>query len=922
MAEFRNVLYAPRQQDSSKLNRRSLPFILSGILLALCWVLNSKDEHVEDLVTGNDALVRLQQKFAQSNNGAAMFSMLDSWRRRPSGVSYFAKLREARESSEMQHKLESSQLPSTSGVAEALPSSPGQQLLASSFQRLNGGDSSFREMQEKYLAQNDGQTQPLHDPSTAPLSQTYVSDQYRSSSEPAAYTSNSIQIPSASRFGAVFQRNEEPAVQPRNRMQYPVQSFVPYPENIQPEVSENSGSPQLQYSDVKEPQQALPQQMMYQPAPENSFSHVPFSASQLANSPLSVPQFTPYNPRYSAVFDARKPSPPIAESSGTVPRYAAIFPPVRETTPVAVSPRPGGPQRLSALQAEDFTDGVGGSALPGYDGSQTEEAEGTGSAADDGYVESDGGAAVERDAYGDPVPLSYPDLIPTGPAGVLTREDRLRALQADAERVRLAQDHLQREWTDLMRRPPPVTASTRPDIIDPDDYATTSADFDKKRKEMLAFKAALMAFKSDPEFNPMIVMLAHTLVRYGVPPPESDDIHVWQQWYREADDKFKILEQQVERMASGHWQDAETSWERHHLRRPGAYKKATRAEVRLPDDSFADGKNIAITGGGELEANRTISWSVGGNGTLGEEALEEQVEDLARRLHEVEAQLQAERAAGGVAVATKQVKIGRAGGSLLAAKNQRQTTGAGAEAVPPKSTATAAAPPGTVTLPPPPKAVVKWLADAFLSAEQANHVQAVDSDARKPPTAVALVSKPPAPAHARVQSAETPRAVACSAGECRPVHRGPPVAVRAAVAPPAVHTRKPSSETPLMQTGPVPGRVDMLKKGADMLKLENKALPTKKPAAAGSKAAQAAELKRLAEKVIKAGTMPPAASPPPPPPPHAASTASAASVSAGKQGGSGGAKYTKAFVGGRTMYLPAYDHTKTTDDGWGWLWGR
>jgi hypothetical protein len=29
---------------------------------------------------------------------------------------------------------------------------------------------------------------------------------------------------------------------------------------------------------------------------------------------------------------------------------------------------------------------------------------------------------------------------------------------------------------------------------------------------------------------------------------------------------------------------------------------------------------------------------------------------------------------------------------------------------------------------------------------------------------------------------------------------------------------------------------------------------------------------------------------------------------------------TKRFIGGRTMYLPKYDKSKTSGDGWGWLW--
>jgi hypothetical protein len=551
-----------------------------------------------------------------------------------------------------------------------------------------------------------------------------------------------------------------------------------------------------------------------------------------------------------------------------------------------------------------------------------------------GYEEGDGGAAVvERDAYGDPVPLAYPDQIPTGPAGILTPADRIRAARAAVARVRRTQSHLQDEWADLMRRPPPVTASTRPDIIDPDDYATTSADFDRKRKEMLAFKAALMAYKSDPEFNPMIVMLAHTLVRYGVPPPESDDIHVWQQWYREADDKFKLLQVQVEKMASGRWRNEETSWERHHLHNPDAYKTATRAEVRQPDDSFAGRQDVATAARPTPEA-AAVATAVGGNrsavegagnGTAtGEEALEEQVADLSRRLKDVEQRLSAQQAGAPAPAAAKQT--GRPSASILAAGRP--------------SAAQAPAPAEGVALPPPPKAVVKWLADAFLNAERANGLAPAGSSSSAAAAPAPERAGRPAATRSSLAASASPagegagggqlRAVACEAGECHPTQRGPPVAVRAAVAPPAVHVL-PAAETPLMQTGPVPGRVDMLKKGADMLKLEDKALPTAKHGAApaGGKAAQDAELRRLAAKVIRAGTMPSPssslhASAAAAAQPAVAAAAPAAAAPAAAAGGGqrpGGSKYKKVFVGGRTMYVPSYDHTKTSGDGWGWLWG-
>lgn len=86
---------------------------------------------------------------------------------------------------------------------------------------------------------------------------------------------------------------------------------------------------------------------------------------------------------------------------------------------------------------------------------------------------------------------------------------------------------LRAKWRRLMEQPPPVTSDTRPDIVDqktggyPD-----SKIFAKKTKEMRAFGAAVRGYESDPELNPLIVMLAHQLTRYGVPPPETEDAEV------------------------------------------------------------------------------------------------------------------------------------------------------------------------------------------------------------------------------------------------------------------------------------------------------------------------------------------------------------------------------------------------------------
>lgn len=68
-------------------------------------------------------------------------------------------------------------------------------------------------------------------------------------------------------------------------------------------------------------------------------------------------------------------------------------------------------------------------------------------------------------------------------------------------------------------------------------------DYDQflsKKREMELFGAAMDGFESDPEFNPLTVMLAHSLTKYGIPPPESDDMDVWHSWYIEVKDRYHV----------------------------------------------------------------------------------------------------------------------------------------------------------------------------------------------------------------------------------------------------------------------------------------------------------------------------------------------------------------------------------------------
>jgi hypothetical protein len=91
-----------------------------------------------------------------------------------------------------------------------------------------------------------------------------------------------------------------------------------------------------------------------------------------------------------------------------------------------------------------------------------------------------------------------------------------------------------------MENPPPVTAQTRPDIVDTVHSYPDEDVFRAKQKEMRAFGAAVRAFESDPQFNPLLVVVAHSLTHYGVPAPETEDSQVWRTWYEEVQDKYHV----------------------------------------------------------------------------------------------------------------------------------------------------------------------------------------------------------------------------------------------------------------------------------------------------------------------------------------------------------------------------------------------
>jgi hypothetical protein len=99
---------------------------------------------------------------------------------------------------------------------------------------------------------------------------------------------------------------------------------------------------------------------------------------------------------------------------------------------------------------------------------------------------------------------------------------------------------LRAKWRRIMENPPPVTSETRPDIVDKKHSYPDEDVLKSKQKEMRQFGSALRAFESDPQFNPLLVVLAHSLTRYGVPPPESEDTQVWRTWYEEVEDKYHV----------------------------------------------------------------------------------------------------------------------------------------------------------------------------------------------------------------------------------------------------------------------------------------------------------------------------------------------------------------------------------------------
>eukprot|EP00960_Hanusia_phi_P063218 765407-Hanusia_phi.AAC.2 len=207
---------------------------------------------------------------------------------------------------------------------------------------------------------------------------------------------------------------------------------------------------------------------------------------------------------------------------------------------------------------EDYSHGNGNKEVGDHDDEEVKDAWG-----------------VPVDENGDPSPLHYRWDIPSDHP-IATESDRIDAIRRAEEKIEEGQKELRNEWKELMKHPPEVSESTRPDIMDPDDFPTATETFHNKHREMEEFRDALDAFVHDPQFNPFIVMKAHQIAKYGIPAPETDNIFVWRQWYREVLDKYQILKHEVEKIASGNWYSEESDYRRHELHRPGAYKHVWR----------------------------------------------------------------------------------------------------------------------------------------------------------------------------------------------------------------------------------------------------------------------------------------------------------------------------------------------------------
>ncbi|EKX47371.1 hypothetical protein GUITHDRAFT_106817 [Guillardia theta CCMP2712] len=480
---------------------------------------------------------------------------------------------------------------------------------------------------------------------------------------------------------------------------------------------------------------------------------------------------------------------------------------------------------------------------------------------DDNQVKDEWG--VPLDGNGDPSPLHYQWDIPSDHP-LVTEKDRMDAIRKAEEKIEEGQKELRDEWKELMKHPPDVSESTRPDIMDPDDFPTATEVFHKKHREMEEFRDALDAFVHDPQFNPFIVMKAHQIAKYGIPAPETDNIFVWRKWYREVLDKYQILKHEVEKIASGNWYSEESDYRRHELHRPGAYKHVWRNRDAWSPREGPPSEHSAVVETGMTNFTE-ISGEVGynvSNATREEENgpaevhaspvvsdLEGRVDKMEKELKELvrlvkdskepptsEDQTARQNASEAATDATNsskaeereetssRLKIGEKGKSLL--YHGRSSSSA------PRHKDQAVSTSEDKLFLHPPKEVERWLAKAFESAAQE------DKGEKSTKSKLSSLSR-------SVQ------------------HGGDST------------SKKSKKDGSFMRTGPSSTAHD-----GDPLAHVTKALLK-----ANSKKERAAERLESKRKKINSPSL------------------------------------DKKFVGGKTMYIPRYDHKKTSGDGWGWLWG-
>lgn len=338
---------------------------------------------------------------------------------------------------------------------------------------------------------------------------------------------------------------------------------------------------------------------------------------------------------------------------------------------------------------------------------------------------------------------------------------------------------------------------------------------------------------------------------------------MWRSWYREAYDKYAMVKAEVEAIAQGKWHRDDT-WRKHHIHRTDAYKGVHREDVLRPAaPMYGPAAANGTAGGGKSISEAAGPVEGGGVDTA---ALERRVADMERGLHVVEGLLKARGGGGGAAASGDVPRLG-AEPDVVAG----EVVGSGPEASPPQAEAS---PPKAEASPPKAEA-----SPSQAEAEPAGAAPAVVEDGFPHDTGEDTGAKEAVGEASRLSNTggkKGPGGLVCAKGECKEVRREAADAAR--------WSREGGGARPvegreggLMQTGPVPGAPEPLKRGVQALSKE------------GGRTA-------LGEKQLGGGEEAAGLKAPKAPPLQA------------------------KFVGGKVMYLPKYDHSKTGDHGNKWLW--